>query len=156
MEIGPGDEVITAAAGLPTTVNPIVQVGCVPIFVDSELRTYNADLSQLQRALSPLIVGGLGLPAEAANAFVVGFLRRDYGAAGLFAMQKAGPLNPLQTVVALTVITLFIPCIANFFVMIRERGGKVAAAIAVFIIVYAFGIGAVMNAVLKVIPVRLG
>jgi CDP-6-deoxy-D-xylo-4-hexulose-3-dehydrase len=49
----PGDEVITAAAGFPTTVNPIVQAGCVPVFIDSELRTYNADLSQLERALSP-------------------------------------------------------------------------------------------------------
>ena len=49
----PGDEIITPAAGFPTTVNPIVQAGCVPVFVDSELRTYNADLSQLERALSP-------------------------------------------------------------------------------------------------------
>ena len=49
----PGDEVITAAAGFPTTVNPIVQAGCVPVFVDSELQTYNADLSQFERALSP-------------------------------------------------------------------------------------------------------
>ena len=49
----PGDEIITAAAGFPTTVNPILQAGCVPVFIDSELRTYNADLSQLERALSP-------------------------------------------------------------------------------------------------------
>jgi CDP-6-deoxy-D-xylo-4-hexulose-3-dehydrase len=48
----PGDEVITAAAGFPTTVNPIVQAGCVPVFVDSELQTYNADLSRFERALS--------------------------------------------------------------------------------------------------------
>jgi CDP-6-deoxy-D-xylo-4-hexulose-3-dehydrase len=49
----PGDEIITAAAGFPTTVNPILQAGCVPVFIDSELRTYNADLAQLERALSP-------------------------------------------------------------------------------------------------------
>ena len=48
----PGDEIITAACGFPTTVNPIVQAGCVPVFIDSELRTYNADLSQLERAVS--------------------------------------------------------------------------------------------------------
>jgi CDP-6-deoxy-D-xylo-4-hexulose-3-dehydrase len=48
----PGDEVITAAAGFPTTVNPIVQAGCVPVFVDSELDTYNADLTQFERAVS--------------------------------------------------------------------------------------------------------
>lgn len=49
----PGDEVITAAAGFPTTVNPILQLGAVPVFIDSELTTYNADLSQLEAALSP-------------------------------------------------------------------------------------------------------
>jgi CDP-6-deoxy-D-xylo-4-hexulose-3-dehydrase len=49
----PGDEIITAAAGFPTTVNPIVQMGCVPVFVDSELTTYNADLTQLEQAISP-------------------------------------------------------------------------------------------------------
>lgn len=48
----PGDEIITAAAGFPTTVNPILQNGCVPVFIDSELSTYNADLSMLEQALS--------------------------------------------------------------------------------------------------------
>ena len=93
---------------------------------------------------------------QASNAFVVGFLRRDYGAAGLYAMQRAGQLTPNQTVVALTVMTLFIPCIANFFVIVRERGAKAGAAIAVFIIVYAFGIGAALNAALKALGVSLG
>ena len=50
--IKPGDEVITAAAGFPTTINPIIQFGCVPVFIDSELDTYNADISQLEAALS--------------------------------------------------------------------------------------------------------
>jgi len=49
---GPRDEIITAAAGFPTTVNPIIQNGAVPVFIDSELSTYNADLSQLEAALS--------------------------------------------------------------------------------------------------------
>lgn len=51
--IKPGDEVITAAAGFPTTVNPIVQMGAVPVFLDAEMNTYNADLTQLENALSP-------------------------------------------------------------------------------------------------------
>jgi CDP-6-deoxy-D-xylo-4-hexulose-3-dehydrase len=49
----PGDEVITVAAGFPTTVAPIVQHGAVPVFIDVELPTYNADVSQLGAALSP-------------------------------------------------------------------------------------------------------
>jgi CDP-6-deoxy-D-xylo-4-hexulose-3-dehydrase len=51
--IRPGDEIITAAAGFPTTVNPIVQLGCIPVFIDSELTTFNADLDAMERALSP-------------------------------------------------------------------------------------------------------
>ena len=65
----PGDEVITAAAGFPTTVNPIVQAGCVPVFVDAELDTYNADLSAFEQALSPktravIIAHTLGNPYD--------------------------------------------------------------------------------------------
>jgi ferrous iron transport protein B len=132
----------------------------VPLFVIGTLLLYFLDatnlLSLLQRALSPIVVGAMGLPAEAANAFVIGFLRRDYGAAGLFAMQRDGLLNPNQTVIALTAITLFIPCVANFLVMIRERGKKVALAIAAFITIYAFGIGALLNAAFRIFSVRLG
>ncbi|MBI4305703.1 MAG: lipopolysaccharide biosynthesis protein RfbH [Chloroflexi bacterium] len=49
----PGDEVITVAAGFPTTVNPIVQNGLVPVFVDVELGTYNAIPDQVEAAVSP-------------------------------------------------------------------------------------------------------
>jgi ferrous iron transport protein B len=112
-------------------------------------------LKVIERVLAPLVVGGLGLPAEAAPAFVIGFLRRDYGAAGLFAMQRAGALNANQTVVALTVISLFIPCVANLLVMIRERGMRVALAISAFIVVYAFGTGAALNAALRFFSVTL-
>ena len=48
-----GDEVITVAAGFPTTVNPIIQFGAIPVFVDVELATYNIDASQLEGALGP-------------------------------------------------------------------------------------------------------
>jgi CDP-6-deoxy-D-xylo-4-hexulose-3-dehydrase len=48
----PGDEVITLAAGFPTTVNPIVQNGLVPVFVDVEIPTFNVDASYLEAALS--------------------------------------------------------------------------------------------------------
>ena len=49
----PGDEVITLAAGFPTTVNPILQNGLVPVFVDIEIPTYNVDVAHLEAALSP-------------------------------------------------------------------------------------------------------
>jgi CDP-6-deoxy-D-xylo-4-hexulose-3-dehydrase len=49
----PGDEVLTCATGFPTTVAPIVQNGLVPVFLDVELPTYNADLSRLEEATGP-------------------------------------------------------------------------------------------------------
>jgi ferrous iron transport protein B len=131
----------------------------VPLFIIGTLMLFVLDwihaLGFIQRALSPIVVELLGLPAESANAFVIGFLRRDYGAAGLFAMQKAGHLTPNQVVIALTVITLFIPCIANLLVMLKERGARMGWAIAGFIIVYSFGIGAALNGVFRVFGVVL-
>jgi len=50
--IKPGDEVITVAAGFPTTVNPIIQFGCIPVFVDVDIPTYNISVSQLENAIS--------------------------------------------------------------------------------------------------------
>jgi CDP-6-deoxy-D-xylo-4-hexulose-3-dehydrase len=48
----PGDEVITVAAGFPTTVNPILQNGCVPVFVDIDIPTYNIDVTKIEAAIS--------------------------------------------------------------------------------------------------------
>ena len=53
----PGDEIITVAAGFPTTVNPAIQYGCVPVFCDIDKETHNIDVSQLEEALSPLTKG---------------------------------------------------------------------------------------------------
>ncbi|MGK5057738.1 lipopolysaccharide biosynthesis protein RfbH [Janthinobacterium sp. LB2P49] len=50
--IQPGDEVIGVAAGFPTTVNPILQFGAVPVFVDVELGTYNIDASKIEAAIT--------------------------------------------------------------------------------------------------------
>jgi len=51
--IKPGDEVIGVAAGFPTTVNPIIQFGAVPVFVDVELATHNIDASKIEAAITP-------------------------------------------------------------------------------------------------------
>jgi CDP-6-deoxy-D-xylo-4-hexulose-3-dehydrase len=51
--IKPGDEVITVAAGFPTTVNPMIQFGCVPVFLDIEIPTYNIDTTLLEEAVTP-------------------------------------------------------------------------------------------------------
>lgn len=56
-QIKPGDEIITVAAGFPTTVNPMIQYGCVPVFLDVEIPTYNIDVSKLEEAITPKTKG---------------------------------------------------------------------------------------------------
>ena len=52
-QIKKGDEVITVAAGFPTTINPIIQYGAIPVFVDVSVPQYNIDVTQLEKALNP-------------------------------------------------------------------------------------------------------
>jgi len=51
--IKPGDEIITVAAGFPTTINPMIQFGCIPVFVDMDLPTYNIKVEDIEKAISP-------------------------------------------------------------------------------------------------------
>lgn len=79
--IKPGDEVIGVAAGFPTTVNPILQFGAVPVFVDIELGTYNIDASKIEAAIGPktkaiMLAHTLGNPY---NLDVVTSLCRKHG-----------------------------------------------------------------------------
>ena len=91
------------------------------------------------------VMGSLGLPKETATAFIFGFFRRDYGAAGLYDLQTQGLLNPRQLTVAAVTLTLFIPCVAQFLIMKRERGWNVALAIGIFVSTFAFGSGWLLN-----------
>lgn len=97
-----------------------------------------------QNMLAPLTTGWLHLPREAATAFVMGMVRRDFGAAGLYDL----PLSTGQIVVALITITLFVPCIASFMVMLKERGTKEALIVWAATWVGAFFIGGLVAQVL--------
>jgi ferrous iron transport protein B len=124
---------------------PLFLIGTALLFTLSRLGL----LTKVTAAAEPLVAGLLGLPSHAAAVFVMGFLRRDYGAAGLFQMAKVGELDGVQAVVALTVMTLFVPCVANFLMMVKEQGMKAALGILGTVTVIAIGTGAVLNAVLR-------
>jgi ferrous iron transport protein B len=130
---------------------PLFILGTFILFVGHKVGA----LEYIQKMTDPLVVGVLDLPSKAAEAFVIGFLRRDYGAAGLFMMQKQGMLDPIQVVVSLVVVTLFVPCIANFFMMVKERGMKAALYMVVFIFPFAFAVGGALNWVLRTLKVAL-
>jgi ferrous iron transport protein B len=96
------------------------------------------------RAIEPLTLA-LGMPTQAAPIFLYGFFRRDYGAAGLFDLQQQGSLSGNQLVVAAIVLTLFLPCIAQLQMLIKERGTKATVAIVLFIFPFAFLMGYLVN-----------
>lgn len=106
------------------------------------------------RALTP-VVQFAGLPAETAVVFLYGFFRRDFGAAGLYDMANEGSLAGVPLLVAAVTLTLFIPCIAQFMVMLKERGARTAIAIAAFIFPFAFLVGFLLNVVLLAVGVAL-
>jgi ferrous iron transport protein B len=132
---------------------PLFLIGTFALFVAAETGL----LTLLERGLAPLIQGWLSLPVETTRVFILGFLRRDYGAAGLFALATADPpaLTVNQTVVALVVITLFVPCVANFLVIVKEQGAKRALAILAFITAFSFALGGVVNWTLRILGVNL-
>ena len=97
----------------------------------------------------------LGLPPQAAPIFLYGFFRRDYGAAGLFDLQHQGFLNGNQLLVAAVVLTLFLPCIAQLQVMLKEQGLKYSLMIISFVIPFAFIVGYLINILLTILRISL-
>jgi ferrous iron transport protein B len=125
---------------------PLFLYGTLTLFLMDKLHIDGRSLMEwLQTALAPVLTGILHLPAQAAGVFVLGFLRRDYGAAGLFEMTRNGMLSAQQAVVSLIVITLFVPCLASFLMIAKEQGLKRALAITTFIIPFAISVGAVVS-----------
>jgi len=112
---------------------PIFALGAVGITLMKEFRI----LDWIKEMVAPLVVGWLQLPKDATEAFIMGIIRRDFGAAGLSSLA----LTNDQTLVALIVLTLFVPCIAAMLVMIKEQGIKQAAMVWIGSWVAAFTVG---------------
>jgi ferrous iron transport protein B len=104
-------------------------------------------LEKIVASLHP-VMSFLGLPNQASAAFIFGFFRRDFGAAGLYDLQTSGLLTPVQLTVAAVTLTLFVPCIAQFLMMKKERGWSVSLGILVFVSILAFTSGALLNSFL--------
>ncbi|NUM82446.1 ferrous iron transporter B, partial [bacterium] len=93
-----------------------------------------------QNLFAPLTTNWLLLPREAATAFVMGMVRRDFGAAGFLTMELTAP----QVLVGLVTMTLFVPCVASVMVLFKERGGKEGAIIWLGTWFVAFFIGGII------------
>jgi ferrous iron transport protein B len=129
---------------------PLFVLGTLLLFVLSR----TGALHVLERGAAPLIEGGLGLPRETTAAFIVGFLRRDYGAAGLFSLARSGALSVPQVLVSLVVVTLYVPCVANVLVIGREHGVKTAVRVVGFVFPFAFAVGMILNFAMRLLGVH--
>jgi ferrous iron transport protein B len=125
----------------------------LPLFVVGTLLLFLLDrldlLDAVVRAGRPVVTGVLGLPPQASEAFLIGFLRRDYAATRLFDMSRGGALDTVQLVTAMVTITLFIPCIANVLIIAKERGARVALGMAAFIFPFAFATGGLVRLAMR-------
>lgn len=115
---------------------PLFALGALIITILNETRILNT----IQNLVAPVTVNLLKLPKGAATAFIMGIIRRDFGAAGLTDLV----MTPAQTVVALVVITLFVPCIASIMVMFKERSKKEALSVWFGSFIIAFLIGGLL------------
>lgn len=123
-------------------------------------------LGMLEKALDPL-TALIGLPTSSYVAhhpevafsggmiLVAGFFRRDFGAAGLWQLYITQAIGPVQVLVAAVTLTLFLPCVAQFMVMKKERGLWVTLAMTIFIIIVAFGVGYLLRIGLEVSGLHL-
>ncbi len=128
----------------------------VPLFLAGTLLLFSLDafhlLPLVHRMGEPIVHHILGFAREngvadrVSEALLVGFLRRDFGAAGLLELARAGHLSSADIAVSMVTITLFIPCIANVFMVVKEQGAKVGLAMTAFIFPYAVLVGAIVRA----------
>ncbi len=127
---------------------PLFLVASVVIWVGTLTGLFDLAVSWL----TP-VVRWLGLPDQTAVAFLFGFFRRDYGAAGLYDLRAT--MNSAQLLVAIVTMTLFVPCLAQFAVTVKERGWKAALAMAAFIFPFAILVGGALSGLLRLMGFQL-
>jgi len=123
----------------------------LPIFIWASVIIWLGQISGVFNLAVKLLnypVRLIGLSPKMSEVFLFGFFRRDYGAAGLYDLVKQDVLSLRQTIVAAVVLTLFLPCIAQFLMNIKERGLKLAMLITFFILFFSFSVGLVLNNIL--------
>lgn len=115
---------------------PLFALGALLI----SLLNISGALFVIQGLLSPLVQDWMQLPEAASTAFIMGIVRRDFGAAGLYSLQMSSE----QTLISLVAITLFVPCIASILVIFKERGLKDGLLIWTGSFIIAFLVGGLM------------
>lgn len=129
-----------------------------PMFILASVMIWIGQITGLFSLFTKILeypIRWIGLPDKAAVAFLFGFFRRDYGAGGLYDIKKAGLFTGNQLVVACITLTLFLPCIAQFLMNVKERGWKTGLGISVFILFFSFSVGFIVNLILNALGISL-
>ena len=125
----------------------------LPLFIISALGLFLMEkiglLALVEDLAAPVVRGFLGLPPQFAESLILGFIRGEAGIAVLKKMVDAGVMDHLQLVVAMIVTILFIPCVTNFLLIIKEQGSKRACAIIISVTACAIMTGGLMNYFLR-------
>lgn len=123
----------------------------MPVFIGVSIALWLGEqlglISAFAQKLEP-ILALLDLPSVLAQVFLLGFFRRDYGTAGLYDLCLSGVLSQKQLLVAAITLTLFVPCVAQFVVMIKERGMLVSLIMLILITILSLFSGWLINAVI--------
>jgi len=130
----------------------------LPLFILASILIWAGRITGVFDLLVSLLsypVNWIGLPDKAAEAFLYGFFRRDFGAAGLYDLKETGVLSGIPLVVSVVTMALFMPCIAQLSITIKERGLKMALGMSAFIFPFAFVVGGLVNKALLILGVKL-
>lgn len=106
-------------------------------------------LALIKQILNPVVSGFLALPEKLTEVFILVLSRRELGAVYFKEMVDAGEVDFYQTIVGLVVITLFIPCVSNTMVMIKELGARWAVSANILIVLVAILVGGMVNALVR-------
>jgi len=121
----------------------------IPVFIYAAMALFAIDklgiLAAMKRVLSPLIKGLLGLPLEMVDALILCMARHEAAVAVIISLVEQGKLNYRQCIVAVTIATMFVPCLANIMAMVRELGTRQALTMALVINISAFIIAGGLN-----------
>jgi ferrous iron transport protein B len=130
----------------------------VPVFILTSLIIWFCKLIGLFDLIINVLkypMNFIGLPSETSKIFLFGFFRRDYGAAGLYDLNQSGLLSGVQLVVSAVTLTLFLPCITQLIMNIKERGIKTGLFISIFVLFISYLTGYLLNIILQTIGVVL-
>ncbi|MBF0477919.1 MAG: ferrous iron transport protein B [Candidatus Omnitrophica bacterium] len=127
----------------------------LPIFILSAAGLFIFDktglLAMTKQALTPMVVGWMGLPKDIIDVFLLALARREAAAGLILKMVDSHALNYIQSIVAVVVTTISFPCVANVIAIGKEMGWKTAVAMTVMIFATSFLLIGMLNGLLKVV-----